>query len=81
MPRTKFKQRKRYRITEAGLQAKRRHAATVKPWRWATGPRTAEGKAIVSRNAIKHGQRCAAVEGQARTAAEVMAMVKAALGR
>ena len=28
-----------------------------KPWQWATGPKSPEGKTIVSRNAFKGGKR------------------------
>ncbi|CEG61854.1 conserved protein of unknown function [Legionella micdadei] len=32
-----------------------------KPWKYSTGPKTSEGKERVSRNAYKHGGRCADV--------------------
>jgi hypothetical protein len=41
-------------------ERKAQQAAAIrhwKPWQWATGPKTIEGKAIVSRNAFKGGRR------------------------
>ena len=41
-------------------ERKAKHSVAIhrwKPWSKATGPKTAEGKAIVSRNAFKGGRR------------------------
>lgn len=43
-----------------------------KPWEQSTGPRTEAGKAVVAKNAIKHGMRSAAWEAQRKAVNRVM---------
>ena len=43
---------RRYTMSQTALAARRK----AKPWRFSTGPRTAEGKRRVARNALKHGR-------------------------
>lgn len=43
-----------------------------KPWERSTGPRSAEGKAIVSMNGLKHGGRSQAREALARAVAALL---------
>lgn len=42
-------------LTDQGRQKLREEALRRRPWEHSTGPRTAAGKAKVSRNAVKHG--------------------------
>ncbi len=37
-----------------------------KPWLYSTGPKTAVGKAISSKNSYKHGMRCAEIRNTSR---------------
>lgn len=50
-------QRKSRGITPEGREALRHAAMVHRPWDKSTGPRTPEGKAKASRNALKHGLR------------------------
>ncbi len=43
-----------------------------KPWAASTGPKSQEGKATVSRNAWKHGQRSAAFIAEMRKVRELL---------
>jgi hypothetical protein len=49
--------RKRYRLSEQGLQARRAAIQKTQPWKYATGPKTPSGKRMSSLNAFKHGGR------------------------
>lgn len=42
--------------TDADRQAARERALRVRPWEHSTGPRSALGKSIASRNSYKHGR-------------------------
>jgi len=57
--------RAKYRKKNGWSEERRiRHRELIKrwrPWERSTGPKTVEGKVIVSRNALKHGGRCAEV--------------------
>jgi hypothetical protein len=59
---------KRGPLTEAGRQKLREACRRNRPWEQATGPRTPEGKAKVSRNALKHGKDTAQRRGFRRDA-------------
>lgn len=53
------------RWTPAAKERQRQLIQQQQPWKHSTGPRTAAGKAKVSRNAQKHGLRSAdAIEAQ-----------------
>ena len=51
-----------YRLSPEGLASLRETIERNKPWERSTGPRTEDGKARSSRNALKHGERSAAAE-------------------
>jgi hypothetical protein len=57
--------RKRGPLTEAGRAALRAAALRNRPWLWATGPRTADGKAKVAANGRRR-QRGAVSTNDAR---------------
>lgn len=44
--------------SEDARQRARERCLANQPWLRSTGPRTLEGKAVVSLNALKHGLRC-----------------------
>jgi hypothetical protein len=46
-----------YQLYNAVMEGEIRARIGGKPWQQATGPRSSEGKAIVSRNAFKGGRR------------------------
>lgn len=49
--------RRPYRLSPEGLASLQAAARRNRPWEFATGPKTASGKAQSSRNAWKHGER------------------------
>ena len=51
----------------------------VRPWQWATGPKTAAGKARSRMNALKHGLRSAEVLVPQRELAEMSRQIRAIL--
>jgi hypothetical protein len=54
-----FKKSKRsYHLSEVGRAALSASAQKIRPWLHSTGPRTAEGKQMSSRNNFKHGYYC-----------------------
>ncbi|MGP1345555.1 MAG: hypothetical protein ACTS3F_02650 [Phycisphaerales bacterium] len=53
------RQKRPYRLSEAGRARLRAAALRNEPWRHSTGPRTPEGKRRCSQNAWKHGERAA----------------------
>ncbi len=52
-------EKRRYRLSQAGLRSLRANAARVKPWERSTGPVTCREKQRACLNALKHGQRTA----------------------
>ena len=60
---------RRYQLTSEGLESLRATARRVKPWTRSTGPKTKTGKQRSRMNALKHGERSAAVLAQSRVAA------------
>ena len=49
--------KRRYELSVEGRASLRASIGHVKPWTRSTGPRTPDGKAVSSRNALKHGLR------------------------
>ncbi len=58
-------ERTKFRKTNGWSEQRRsRHREMInrwKPWEKSTGPRTAQGKTVVSQNALKHGARSVGV--------------------
>lgn len=52
--------------TEEERQKQRDLIRAHKPWLHSTGPRTEEGKAAISQNALKHGMRTAGMDNLRR---------------
>ena len=73
----KQKPRGPYRLTPAGLNSHRRAAYRTKPWESSTGPRTPAGKDRSRWNALKHGERSAAVIAARRQVAALMQQLQA----
>src|SRR5688572_5577444 len=68
--------RGRYRLSSIGLDSLRASIARVRPWQFACGPVTVEGKAQSSRNAWKHGLRSARAIQQQREDAQLMRLIR-----
>ena len=74
--RTKRRCKRRYRLTLRGRRALQANIRRTRPWQKATGPRTPEGKARSSRNALKHGRRSREAIAEQRTGAGFLRMVE-----
>ena len=66
----------RRKHTPEGLRRLRRAARTNRPWLKSTGPRTETGKRRSRMNALKHGERSAAVIEHRRALNEVLRAVR-----
>lgn len=44
-----------------------------KPWKKSTGPRSVNGKALVARNAVKHGWRSADTQAEMKALRDLLA--------
>lgn len=53
----RINQRNRGPLTDAGREALRQAALSNRPWEYATGPRTPDGRNRSRCNALKHGER------------------------
>jgi hypothetical protein len=49
------KPKRKYNLSKHGRESLQKAVRKTKPWKHTTGPRTREGKMIVSQNALKHG--------------------------
>ena len=64
--------------TPEGLRRLRETAMRNQPWLCSTGPRSPEGKARASLNALKHGGRSAAAVAARTALAQILREIKAA---
>ncbi len=69
-------QRKTRRWTEAQRKERSEQMKARKPWLKSAGPRTAEGKAIVSQNALKSGLYAAEIRGLRKVLAQQKTYIK-----
>lgn len=74
---TLAKPRRPYRLSPEGLASLRASAARTQPWKRATGPRTAEGKARSRMNAWRHGERSAEAMAARAEIARAMKLLRA----
>lgn len=62
--------------TKEQRESQRQKIQQWKPWQSSTGPKSAEGKAASSKNALVHGLRSADVSDIEQVLAEAMAMLE-----
>ena len=67
---------KRSPLTPERLAFLRSSIQRVRPWQWATGPKTAAGKARSRMNALKHGLRNAETVARRKELAALMRDVR-----
>ena len=71
--------RRSYRLSPEGLASLRASAMQNKPWEKSTWPRTRQGKARSSQNALKHGLRRAEAIADRREVSEMLHLLRRSL--
>jgi len=78
-------ERTKYRKTNGWSEQRRRHHREMirqwKPWLKSTGPKSEKGKAVVSKNAVRHGARSSQVRKVQKIIVEFRKSLKDLEGR